>query len=290
MNKEIKNSFKIKKVLKIFLFIFIITLIIFYFYIRYIEPKIIIVKENSIINSNLPKEFNGFKIAHFSDIHYGSTITDKELNKIVKKINELNPDVIVFTGDLFNESIKTKEESFDSIKKILSNLKAKYRKYAVLGDHDYSNKDKYLEIMNESGFKILENDTDLLYVMGNNPLEFIGTSSILSGENKIDQAIKNNENDDYYKIWLNHEPIIFDSLITNNLYPNILLVGHTLGGLIDIPFYGYLLKQDGVNNYNNNFYRKKRIRMYINNGLGTFKYNIRLGNTPSINFYRLYNK
>lgn len=286
-----KKESKIKNILKIFLFICIIIGTLFYLYIRYIEPNIIKINEHAIIDTSLPKEFNGLKIVHFSDIFYGTTISDSELENIVKKINELKPDVIVYTGDLLDDSIKLNEDNISSIKDILKNLNAKLRKYAVIGNSDYINKNTYLEIMNEAGFRVLENENELIYYKGNNPLQFIGTSSILEGESDIDKAITTENNDiEYFKIWLNHEPAILDTIIDKDLRPNLILSGHTLGGLINIPFKGSLLEQDGISNYTDNYYRKKKINMYVSNGLGTYKYNVRFMNVPSINLYRLYSE
>lgn len=292
MNEEVKNeSSKTKKILKSFLFILLLIGILFYLYIGHIEPNIIKINEQAIINTELPSEFNGFKIVHFSDIHYGSTINDKGIETIAKKINELNPDIVVYTGDLLDDSINLSEDNIKNIKSNLKKVKATIKKYAVIGDSDYINKDMYLEIMNEAGFTVLENENDLVYYKGNTPLMFIGTSSILEGENDIDKAVTTENNDiEYFKIWLNHEPAIFDTIIDKDLRPNILLTGHTLGGLINIPFYGYILDQDGISKYTKNYYHKKKISMYTSTGLGTYKYNVRFMNTPSINFYRLYNK
>jgi len=289
--KENKQPSKFKKFLKIFLVLFILLGVTFYLYIRYLEPSIIKVNEQAIINSNLPESFNGLKIVHFSDIHYGNTINDDGIKKIVKNINELNPDVIVYTGDLIDDSINLNDDNFKNIEKSLKKLKSSLKKYAVIGDSDYVNKDKYVEIMTNSGFTILENQNDLLFYKGATPIEFIGTSSILEGELDIDKAITIDNNDtEYFKIWLNHEPTIIDDIINKDLRPNILLTGHTLGGLINIPFNGYLLKQDGIDKYTEEYYHKKKISMYVSNGLGTYKYNVRLLNSPSINLYRLYNE
>lgn len=292
MNEEVKNeSSKIKKIFKSFLFILVLVIVLFYLYIGHIEPNIIKINEQAIINTELPSAFNGFKIVHFSDIHYGSTINDKGIENIIKKINELNPDIVVYTGDLLDDSINLSEDNIKNIKSNLKKIKATIKKYAVIGDSDYINKNAYMEIMKEAGFTVLENDNDLVYYKGNTPLMFIGTSSILEGENDIDKAVTSENNDiEYFKIWLNHEPAIFDTIIDKDLRPNILLTGHTLGGLINIPFKGYLLEQEGISKYTEDYYHKKKISMYISNGLGTYKYNVRFMNTPSINFYRLYNK
>lgn len=293
MAEEIKkeNNLTIKKFIKIFLLIIVGICIIFYSFIRFVEPKMLKINEYAVIDTSLPKEFNGFKIVHFSDIHYGSSINDEALKKIVNKINELKPDVIVYTGDLLNDSINLNEDNFNTIKDILVELKSTIKKYAVIGDSDYVNKDNYLKIMSEAGFTILENENDLVFYKGNTPLQFIGTSSMLENEFNINEAIKTETNDmEYFKIWLNHEPAVIDKIIDKDLRPNLLLTGHTLGGLMKFPMNSYLLKQDGISKYTDNYYRKKKINMYISNGLGTYKYNVRFMNSPSINLYRLYNE
>ncbi len=287
-NQEQKIENK-KSFWKPFLLLFFFLIISFYIYIRFIEPKFFQVHEYSIIDSSLPETFNGFKIVHFSDIHYGLTIDKKELSTIVDKINEIHPDVVVFTGDLFDDSIHIKDESYEDMQNILVNIQAKFKKYAVLGDKDYIDKDKFLEIMHTAGFQVLENTHDFLYYHGEIPIEFIGTSSLLEKENNVEQALTTENDIEYFKIWLNHEPLLFDTLIEKDIHPNLLLTGHTLGGLVSIPFYGYLVKQEGIGNYYNTFYHKKRITMYNSNGLGTYQYPIRFLNAPSINFYRLYN-
>ncbi len=93
-----------------------------------------IVREK-IIFPNLSKEFNGFKIVQISDIHLGTWTSKKPLQRAVDMINELNPDVILFTGDLVNYA--TNETI--GFEDILSQLKAKYGVFAILGNHDYGN-------------------------------------------------------------------------------------------------------------------------------------------------------
>jgi len=86
---------------KIFIFIFIILLAIF-IYGKFINPKSLTVKEIAIYDEKLNKDYNGLKIAHFSDLHYGRTTTEKELKKVINNLNDLNPDIVIFTGDLFD--------------------------------------------------------------------------------------------------------------------------------------------------------------------------------------------
>lgn len=79
--EEKKKHPKLKK----FLVICSILITALFIYAFTIEPKLIIVKEHKITSEKIPISFDGLKIIHFSDIHYGNSITKKELNKIEKK-------------------------------------------------------------------------------------------------------------------------------------------------------------------------------------------------------------
>lgn len=282
--KEKKGS-SFKKVVVLFFFF----LLFFYCYIRFAEPNFLITKEYAIVDNNLPYSFHGLKIVHFSDILYGTSINEKKLENVVNRINELKPDIVLFTGDLFNNNIDTKSINKNDLIAILSKINASYKKYAVIGDNDYMDKLSYIEIMESANFMVLNNKNDVFYYNGNEPLQFIGTNSLLDKEYDVWQALTSIEdNTNAYKIWISHEPTILDELTKQNISPNLIFTGHTLNGLIKMPFKGYLLNQEGIENYTDNDYDINGTKMYISSGLGTLKYNVRFFNPPSISFYRLY--
>lgn len=90
---------------------------------------------------DLPKRFEGYRIAQFSDMHIG-TLRDgheEDAKKIVELINAQHCDAILFTGDLVNhQSIE-----LDGFQRDLSKLSAPDGIYAVMGNHDYSMYIKY---------------------------------------------------------------------------------------------------------------------------------------------------
>lgn len=276
---------KFKKILLLFLFLFFL----FYFYIRFIEPNTIIVHEYPIVDNQLPASFDGTKIVHFSDILFGTTIQEKNLQKLVTKINTQKADIVVFTGDLFNNMVHLEEKNYTLIKEQLKHINATYRKYAVIGNCDLENLSIYKDIMEGAGFIVLENKNELLYFGGNDPLLFIGTSSIKDENLNLTTATKvEDENANYYKIWLSHEPQLIDTLYQKNLLPNLMLSGHTLHGLVSLPFQNYLLNQEGIKEYPKGYYEIEETKMFISSGIGTYKYNVRFLNYPSITLYRLY--
>lgn len=253
-------------------------------YAALIEPNIIITKEYKIENTKLPDTFNGLKIVQFSDIHYGNTINKKQLDKIVDKINNLKPDVILFTGDLISKDLSIndtiKEEITDSLKKLECTL----YKYAIYGDED---NETFKEIMDETNFITLNNETKLLYYKSNTPISISG----LAPKNNQNYSILNASVDEkeiisLFKIVLVHEPDTIENI--TRYYPQIVMSGHTMGGLIKLPGLKPLFLPETANNYYEPHYTIDETNLYVSNGLGTSSINARLNNFPSINLYRLY--
>lgn len=98
------------------------------------------VREVTIYSKNLPKEFEGMRIAHITDLHLGNlTPRDNYLKKIVTKLNEIEPDMLVCTGDMINISAK-EVEGLDGL---FASINAPLGRYAVMGNHDYGDYKKW---------------------------------------------------------------------------------------------------------------------------------------------------
>lgn len=268
-------------------FIIISLLIIIVLYASLIGTRIIDTKEYKVESTLLPESFHGLKIVHFSDIHYGTSINKKQLDKIVTKINELKPDLIIFTGDLIDKNITPTEDIKKELIESLSNLECSLYKYAIYGDEDLLN-DSYKEIITTSNFTLLENSSTLLYYKDTTPIEITGYNPIETSPNYtiLTNLVDEQDTTNYYKIVLTHEPDSVDKFI--NYSPNLILSGHTLGGTIKLPFLKPLFLPDNTTNYYEDYYKLKEADFYISNGLGTSEINGRLNNHPSINLYRLY--
>lgn len=277
--KEERDN-KIKKII----FFTIIFFIIFFVYISNIATRIIDVKEYKIETNNIPTSFDGLKIIQFSDLHYGTTINENELKNIVKKINELNPDIVFFTGDLVDKNVKLNNENINYLKKELKSINAKIYKYAIYGDED---SDNFKDIMESSDFIILNNETKLLYYQDNTPILITGFNN---NENPnytiLTDLINEVDPNQLFKIVLTHQPDTIDNFLTYN--PDLVFAGHTLGGLVKIPFIKPLFLQEGAKKYYNSTMQINNTKIFISNGLGTSSINIRFNNHPSISLYRFY--
>ena len=288
-NKEIIK--KVTKItVKLLLIIFIVGTI-FFSYTTYISSVKIHTREYRIINNKIPSNFNGTKIVQFSDLHFGTTITIDKVKEIVKKINETNPDIVVFTGDLIDKNYKLKNNEQETIINELQKIKSTLGKYTILGEEDNEN---FITIMNASNFIILKNEYDLIYKDTNNPILLVGLNNQTKDENSINNAYSYfnvpTNNQDIYSITLTHEPDTVD--LIDPTKTQLILAGHSHNGSIRIPFINKApFNKEGAKKYNQDYYKVNNNDLYISSGLGTNnKVGFRLFCRPTISLYRISNK
>ncbi len=265
--------------MKRFIIILILILAIIFLYGRYIEINNFKIKEYTINNENIPETFKELKIVHFSDILYEKNYNKKMLDTLLKKINDEEADIIIFSGDLFKQGQSYNEEDYNTLKEYFKKMNANLYKFAVIGDNDTNYLENYKDILYESDFTLLDNENKLLFYKTEIPINIIGITNL---DNINDLLVT--EIDYNYSIAITHEPDYSDDL--SNLGINTIFSGHSLGGIINLPFYGGIIKKNGANKYVSNYYKINNSEVYISNGIGYEKFNFRLFNTPSINVYR----
>ena len=271
-----------KKILKIFITM-LILIILLLLYSRFIGTIGLNTKEYTIEDNNISNDFDGIKIVHFSDIHYKRIITKDRIDKIINEINLINPDIVIFTGDLIDQDSEINEDDITYLKKVLSKINAKYGKYSVIGNHDYSIDIEILRnIYKESNFNLLENSYDIIYGKDNNKL-YIGGISTGAFSDTVLNKMKYDE--ESYKIIILHEPDYTDEIISLN--PNLILGGHSHNGQVNIPYLKKYFVPTGSKKYYDEHYLVNNTNLYISSGIGVSRYNFRLFNHPSINFYRI---
>ena len=271
-----------KKILKIFITI-IILIILLLLYSRFIGTIGLNTKEYTIEDNNISNDFDGVKIVHFSDMHYKRMITKDRIDKIINEINLINPDIVIFTGDLIDQDSEINEDDITYLKEVLSKINAKYGKYSVIGNHDYSIDIEILRsIYKESNFNLLENSYDIIYGKDNNKL-YIGGISTGAFSDTVLNKMKYDE--ESYKIIILHEPDYTDEIISLN--PNLILGGHSHNGQVNIPYLKKYFVPIGSKKYYDEHYLVNNTNLYISSGIGVSRCNFRLFNHPSINFYRI---
>lgn len=287
-----KEETKKHPILKI---IFILLVIIFclLLYSRFVSTSGLKVKEYHLTNSNITDNFNGFKIIHISDIHYGRVINNKRLEEIVEKINSLKPDIVVLTGDLIDRNVKLEQEDIELLTKTLLKINVTIDKYAIKGNHDYSFTE-WNNVIENSNFINLGDKYELIYKNGYDPILIAGLNSMQENisfatrfEN-IQQEINKENIKSIYNILLVHEPDPIDEINLDNY--QLVLGGHSHNGQVRLPLIGPLVKADGAKKYYDEHYKIGNTELYISSGLGTTGLDFRFFNKPSFNLYRITNK
>lgn len=253
---------------------------------------------------NLPESFNGYKIVQISDMHLGSWSSSKPLKRAVEIINDLNADLVLFTGDLVNYSTS---EAF-GFEDILKEIKAKDGVFAVLGNHDYGdyvswqsaeakkqNMEDLYKYFEEIGWRLLNNENTIIS-KGSGSLALLGVenwgaSARFPKHGDLEKAMKGSENADV-RILMTHDPSHWEKVVMPQNYDiDLALSGHTHGFQFGIETKDmkwspakYLYKHwAGLYEDPN----KTGKYIYVNRGLGSIGYPGRIGILPEITLIEL---
>lgn len=263
------------------------------------------VTRQTIEFEKLPKSFDGYKIVQISDIHAGTWGTDTAfLSNMVDTVNALNPDLVLFTGDIVNRNTK---EIYPFVN-ALSRLKAKQGVYSVLGNHDYGdymdwssaiekerNNRELIDVQNKMGWRMLNNeycwvrkDNDSIAIIG---VENWGEPPF-SVYGDLRKAYSN-LNDENFKVLLTHNPEHWKREVSEISNIDLSLSGHTHGMQFVLQF-GDWKWSPAVWKYKEwgGLYTKenpegKELKLYVNIGLGEVALPFRLGATPEVTLITL---
>ena len=249
---------------------------------------------------HLPEAFNGFKIVQISDIHIGSFLGhESQVKKAIELVNEQNPDLILFTGDLVNNFT----EELNGWIPILSNLKAKYGKLSILGNHDYGdyfqwkddaekaqNFDNLKKAHKEIGFRLLLNESESIEV-NNSKIGLIGVENWglppFPQHGNLKEAM--NESSEWpFKILMTHDPSHWDAEVINKTDIDLTLSGHTHGMQLGIEI-GNMKWSPIKYKYPRwaGLYKEKNQYLYVNRGFGYIGFPGRIGMPPEITILEL---
>ena len=252
---------------------------------------------------NLPDSFNGVKIVQLSDIHVGSFFDNhKEIEKAINKVNELNPDYILFTGDMVNNYAW----ELDGWEEIIGKLKAKHGKFSILGNHDYadyvqwdSEADKVKNLASlkqrqaKMGFRLLLNESVKLERNGEF-IELLGLENWGKGRfAKYGDLVKTMKNSvsNSFKILMSHDPSHWDEQVLEKTDINLALAGHTHGMQygVKIGSFQFSPVQFRYPRWAG-LYTENKQHLYVNRGFGYIGFAGRVGISPEITLLELRQK
>jgi len=219
----------------------------------FIEPYRVEVKIIPIQTDKLSQ--TSFRIVQISDLHCDKKTRNEQT--IVKLINKLEPDVIVFTGDAVNTP-----SVLPRFKETMNNLNASIGKFAVYGNWETRHWGG-LDYYSRTGFELLEADTIVLTKNG----ETLSVSGLSCDRPKALGRLLQELSADRFNIFLYHYPNLAEEMDDFNV--DLYLCGHTHGGQVALPFYGALITlSEFGKKYESGMYIVGRTKLYVNRGIG----------------------
>lgn len=260
----------------------------------FIEPRRLLITRHEIVSKHLPEGFHGVKIVQLSDIHIGPHYPIYRLQQLITTLNSLKPDIVVFTGDLFDARQRNNETNNDPTA-ALAQIHAPLGKFAVYGNHDFGyfkNKRTSGTFLLAAGFKVLVNQIENIKLPNGEFITVAGLDDYLVGKPDSTRTLSRLK-DKGYHLLLVHEPDVADSLAAR--YPiDLQLSGHSHGGQVCLPLAGTLVKTALGRKYVGGMYRiqesrrkKRPYRLYVNRGIGTTRIKIRIGSVPELSVFTL---
>lgn len=248
-----------------------------------IEPDWPEIVQREFTLSRLDSAFDGFRIAHISDIHMGTGMSGNRLARIAALINAQQPDAIVITGD-FITSGKINSLA-ESLTRGLSALQAPDR-VAVLGNHDHwADPEGVRGILRDTGIIDLSNRVHTLK-RGSAALHLCGVDDYWERLDRLDQVLDELPSEGA-AVLLAHEPDFADVAAAAGRF-DLQLSGHTHGGQVILPVLNRPLVLPRLGRkYPLGTYRVGTMFQYTNRGLGTIRPAVRFNCRPEITLITL---
>ena len=259
-----------------------------------------------VCSAKLPSTFDGMRIVQLSDMHVGTIVSpERELRRIVDSVEALQPELIVFTGDLVN--VRSSELT-DRIALSLRHLQAPYGVASVIGNHDSGVyiKDTVRQLPAESlcevvawqraqGWRVLE-DTTVYLVRGRDSISLSGISfdPVLRKKRHDSElpparldVVYQGVPDSLFNITAVHLPQLWQQIVESG-YGDLTLAGHVHAMQMKVRLFGGAISPARLLYERwSGRYEEGAHTLYINDGTGYVAYPMRLGAWPEITLITL---
>ena len=250
----------------------------------------------TVASENLPKSFNGYRIAHISDLHNAEFGEDNEI--LLQMIKETEPDMIAITGDLVDSYHTNLQVGIDFVKKVVEIAPT----YYVTGNHEarIKEQEELKKGLSDAGVILLQNesielkkDGEVIILLGVDDPSF--QTDYLFGDaatvmdvclEKLIEDFLNTEDgylqEESYSLLLSHRPELFEVYVENDI--DLVLSGHAHGGQFRLPFVGGILapNQGFFPTYDAGSYIEETTHMIVSRGIGNSLFPFRVNNRPEV--------
>lgn len=248
----------LKKLKKFLLVVLFLGATIIFIDVKFLSINRLKVKEVVLDDSQIPQSFDKSKILIFSDV-YGD---EKQLQKVVKQVDEIKPDFIIFLGNLFEKQ----DDDIKLIQKSLESMEAPLGKFSILGEKDYDyDLESLKQLYSDTGFRLIENDILQIHRFED---EYIHFAFIDRFGSDMENVLADQ---DTFTLSFSHSP--------NVINRGILFSGKTMNGKVNIPLIGSIYFQNEPTKFHT---KSKNLDLYLSGGVGTNNPKIRFLADPNI--------
>ena len=243
------------------------------------EANTLIVEKIQVRLARLPKNLDGFRLIHLSDIHHSPFTSLEHISRAVEIANNLKPDMFILTGDY----VSHESEYIAPMAEVLGKLESKFGTFACLGNHDHwTDAESVTNLMREVGINVLINQ-GLRFTAKNASFWLAGVDDYMVGKTDLRAALRGSYPDEM-KMLLAHNPKILNRAARAGI--DLMLSGHTHGGQVKI-------REDDKRilprrKLKNGLYRRKETQIYVTRGIGTVVLPVRYQCPPEISLIDLH--
>lgn len=240
----------------------------------------------TVSSNELPDAFDGYRIAHISDLHNAELGDSNE--KLLSMLREAEPDIIAITGDLIDSRNTNIEVALAFAEEAMKIAPC----YYVTGNHEarVSEYDELKAGLEAAGVVVLENERTEIELSGeaitilgvddpsfNTDYLFGDSASVVS--NTLAEI---STEDDGLTVLLSHRPELFDTYVACGM--DLTLSGHAHGGQFRLPFVGGLVapNQGLFPKYDSGLYTSGSTNMIVSRGIGNSLLPFRFNNRPEV--------
>ncbi len=251
-----------------------------------IEPFWVQFSAHDMPLRRLPRGFEGMRLVHLSDLHASAIVPMDYLRDVMDRVNQLEPDVVVVTGDLITHGAKHIPSAAD----VLAMLNCDT--FVTLGNHDYGTAHpdggdtrtmrRLTGALSAHGIRVLSNES-VTIERGGGRLHLVGLDDIWARRFDPEKAFADVP-DDEPAIALSHNP---DTAAALKDYPcQWILSGHTHGGQVRVPGYGALVLPTSRKEWDQGLFDVDGTWLYVSRGVGYIR-RVRFGCRPEVAVFTL---
>lgn len=223
----------------------------------------------------LPRQFDGYRVVQLSDLHIGNFDRKANAARWVARVNGLEPNLVVVTGDL----VTSGTEFYSDVAEVLADLRAADGVICILGNHDQWDERRCRALLEAHGLKVLSNQWCLIE-RTDAALVVAGLADPYTGKADLDATLRGRP-ENAPTVLLSHYPEWFELAAAQRV--DLVLSGHTHGGQLGVPFLASRINLAALSGQRSRgLFWQGQSALYVNAGLGTTGPPMRLGIPPEI--------